>query len=287
VIRTRPLAFLAALAIAALALPVASAAAKPIRKAGWLGGVTVTEYYPAPEWWFVGKKVDAPGLTSRHRIDWLYSATGVSMEGDGVGLDGNRYHIADLGDGGWVTDHAKPSVPGRKGWRGGPPVWRAGAYWLSRSKLLTFPLDGGGWSAGRGVRYVPLPGVSFAEGPSRPLRYYRSIAVDPRLIPLGSMVYIAAYRNTVGGGWFTAEDVGGAIIHKHVDVYRTPPARADIGGNYLADQRIYVKPPGAKMTRDAPGRAPSQPRLTAEPPIPQPSAPTPPKVDASGGASAP
>ena len=79
---------LAALALLALALSCASAAAKPIARARWLGGVTVTEYYPVPEAWYVGRKVSAPGLTTRHRIDWLYSATGLSMQGTGIGLDG-------------------------------------------------------------------------------------------------------------------------------------------------------------------------------------------------------
>lgn len=242
------------IAIALLALP-ASAAAKPIKRARWLGGVAVTEYYPVPEAWFVGKKVSAPGLAGKHRIDWLYSAAGVSMEGDGIGLDGRQYHIASLGNGGWVNERGRPSVPGHSGWRGGSPVWRAGAYWLTRSRRLTFPLDGGGWSNGAGRRYVPLPGVSFGSGPSRPLRFYRSLAVDPDLIPLGSRVYIAAYRRTAGGGWFVAQDVGGAIIGRHVDVYRTPPARADIGGGYLEDERVYVIPPGRSPGPDAPSAA--------------------------------
>lgn len=183
-----------------------------------------------------------------------------------------------------MTDRGKPSVPGHKGWSGGRPFWRAGAYWLSRSKYVTFPLDGGGWSNGRGVRYKPLPGVTFGAGPSRPLKYYRSVAVDPDLIPLGSKVYIAAYRSSAGGGWFSADDVGGAIIGRHVDVYRTPPARADIGGNYLEDQRIYVQPPGSKAASSAP--APSAPsRAEApSPPVPQPPAVL---SDPSGGAQAP
>jgi 3D (Asp-Asp-Asp) domain-containing protein len=267
---------LAALACAALvaALP-AVAGAKPIARARWLDGVTVTEYYPVPEAWFVGKKVAAPGLAGRHRIDWLYSATGVSMQGTGVGLDGRQYHIDALGSGGWVTDKAKPSVAGRDGWKGGPPVWRAGAYWLTRTHHLTFPLDGGGWSNGSGKRYVPLPGVTFAAGPSLPLRFYRSLAVDPRLIPLGSRIYIAAYRNTAGGGWFRAEDTGGAIIGRHVDVYRRPPARADIGGSYYADERIYVIPPGRSPGRDAPSGARSR------------QSPSPAPGSSSGGAGAP
>lgn len=273
--------------LAALALAAPSAGAKPIKRAGWLRGVTVTEYYPAPEWWFVGKKVPTPGLSTKHRIDWLYSASGLSMEGDGIGLDGKRYHIAGLGSGGWVDERGRPARAGGKGWSR-PPFWRAGGYWKARGGAVTFPLDGGGWSAGPGLRYVELPGVSFGTGPSRPLKYYRSVAVDPNLIPMGSQVYVAAYRNTVGGGWFSADDVGGAIIGKHIDVYRTPPARPDIGGNYLEDQRIYVKPPGARMTRDAPRRATPRKGAAAQPPIPQPPAPEPPAAGGrSGGAGAP
>lgn len=269
--RARSLAVLACAALVSLSAATA-AAAKPIAKARWLGNVEVTEYYPVPEAWFVGKKVSTRGLSGKHRIDWLYSATGVSMEGEGLGLDGRLYHIDALGSGGWVDDKGKPTVPGARGWSGGPPVWRAGAFWLTRSHALTFPLDGGGWADGVGKRYVRLPGVSFAAGPSLPLHYWKSVAVDPRVIPLGSRVYIAAYRNTPGHGWFLAQDTGGAIIGRHVDVYRAPPASADAGGDLYADQRVYVIPPGRSPGRDAPAAAGSS--------SPSPGSP-------SGGAGAP
>lgn len=262
VTRVRLLAALAGAALLLSAVGAVSAAGKPIRRARWLGGVTVTEYYPVPEAWFIGKPVSVPGLTTRHRIDWLYSAQGVSMQGTGMGLDGQLYHIDALGSGGWVTDRGRPSVPGRGGWAGGPPYWRAGAYWLTRSHRVTFPLDGGGWSNGRGRRYVRLPDVTFAAGASKPLRVYRSIAVDPRLIPLGSLVYIARYRNTAGRGWFRAEDVGGAIIGRHVDVYRSPPRDPFGAAQLLEDERIYVIPPGGSPGKDAPppgGSAPDTP----------------------------
>jgi len=38
-----------------------------------LRAVTITEYFPVPEGWFVGRKVKAPGPPGRHRVDWLYS----------------------------------------------------------------------------------------------------------------------------------------------------------------------------------------------------------------------
>lgn len=208
----------------------------------WLSSVTITEYWPAPESWFVGRLVSAPGLPGRHRIDWLYSAMGVSMEGQGLGLDGRMYHIGGLGIGGWVTLSGAPTSPSN-GWRGGPPYWRAGGYWRTPSGGVTFPLQQGGWSAGRGRRYVPLRGVTFATGAALPLGYYQSIAVDPTVIPLGSRVYIPAYKGHGHGGWFIAQDTGGAINGNHVDVYRTPPASANDSGHYRRDQRIYVIEP--------------------------------------------
>ncbi len=263
---------LALLALAAALLLPAGAAAKPIAKARWLGDVAVTEYYPVPEAWFVGKPVAVPGLTTKHRVDWLYSAQGVSMQGTGIALDGSLVHIDALGSGGWVTDKGRPSIAGKGGWAGGPPYWRAGAYWLAKGHELTFPLEAGGWSNGKGRRYVQLPGVTFAPGASKPLQYYRSIAVDPDLIPLGSRVYIDAYRHTAGHGWFVAADVGGAIVGRHVDVYRPPPASPFAGAGSLAGDRIYVIPPGVKAGKDAPhaGSPPADPG--------------PPPSDPSGGA---
>ena len=60
------------------------------------------------------------------------------------------------------------------------------------------------------------------------------------MIPLGSRVYIPAYKHDGHGGWFIAQDTGGAINGHHVDVYRTPPASPTDGGQYLTGQRVYV-----------------------------------------------
>ena len=228
-------------AITPAAVQPAAVPAPPSRHShgSWFSAVTVTEYWPAPESWFTGQLVSAPGLPGEHRIDWLYSATGVSMQGEGITLSGQLVHLDAPGDGGWVTAGGQPTDP-LTGWAAGPPFWRAGAYWRNRHGAVTFPLAAGGWSNGTGSRYVPLRDVSFAPGPSLPLTFLGSIAVDPRVIPLGSRVYIPAYRKDGHGGWFVAQDTGGGIEGRHVDVYRRPPASPTDGGQYLVGQRIYV-----------------------------------------------
>lgn len=216
-------------------------------KGTWLRHVVITEYWPAPESWFVGAPVKAPGLPGRHRIDWLYSASGVSMEGDGIGLDGHMYRIDALGRGGWVTRVGKPTFA-RNGFSAGAPYWRAGGFWRGPGGTVTFPLLAGGWSAGVGLRYVPPRGVTFAAGGTSRLHFWRSIAVDPDVIPLGSRVYIPAYRHDGHGGWFVAQDTGSAINGAHVDVYRSPPRSPADGGQKLTGRRVFVIRPRRAST---------------------------------------
>ena len=199
-----------------------------------------------PERWFAGRRVAAPGLGGLHRVDWLYSAHGLSMEGDGVDAAGRIAHIADLGSVGLgqlrrPADRAaalRHPLESR-----GAPFWRAGG-WRNRGgpgRPIRWPV--GGWSTGAGHLRGGYGGATFSSGPSLSLRYYRSVAVDPRLIPRGSRIYIPAYR-AVNGGWFVAQDTGGAIIGRHIDVYR-PPTRARFGsGRLLTGARVYVIPPG-------------------------------------------
>ena len=211
----------------------------------WLGGVIITEYYPVPESWSEGALVRAPGIGGRHRVDWLYSAKGLSMEGDGVDLGGRRVHIENLGAVGWVNTAGKHTAPPRCGvhWSGGAPYWRAGG-WRNRGGQVTYPLAAGGWSNGPGHWSGGYGGATFARGASLPLRYYHSVAVDPSLIPRGSRIYVPAYRH-ISGGWFVAQDTGGAIIGRHLDVYRPPTPQRFGTGRLLLHQRMYVIPPGA------------------------------------------
>jgi len=209
----------------------------------WLSGVVVTEYYPAPERWFVGRHVSAPGLPGTHAVDWLYSARGLAMEGEGVDRDGRPFHIAELGSTGWLNAAGAPTRPVCLGkWTDGLPAWLIGG-WRNAHNAVAFPLAAGGWSNGVGRHTLEYGGVTFAPGRSLPLTYYHSVAVDPKLIPLGSRVYIPAYRD-LGGGWFRAQDTGGAIKGPHVDVYRPAPSSPSDEGRYMTDQRIYVIPPG-------------------------------------------
>ena len=211
----------------------------------WLGGFELTEYYPALESWFTGRPVSAPGLSGSHRIDWLYSARGLSMEGDGIGLDGRQYHIDNVGSGGWLT--ATGGNGAKFGVGADAPFWRTGGFWRNDSGQLTFPLANGNWSNGVGLRYVQPPaGISFAPGPSRPLSYLRSVAVDPRTIPEGSHIYIPAYAS-VNGGWFQADDTGGAIVGRHIDIFRPPPANPADQGNFATGQRVYIVAPGQPL----------------------------------------
>jgi 3D (Asp-Asp-Asp) domain-containing protein len=244
------LAALTAVASLALLAPAGAGAVKkpspyPLKKPTWLTQVTITEYFATLEKWFVGRRVSAPGLTSAHRVDWLYSASGVTMEGDGIGLDGLNYHVEAVGSGGWVDKFGRPTA------LGSPIFWRAGGYWLNAQRRLTYPLEVGGWSNGFGKKYVPLSNVRFGPGMSLPLKPWRSIAVDPRIISLGSRVYVPSYKATAGGGWFLAQDTGGAINGRHIDVYRPAPSTPD-GASSSIGERIYVIPPGARAPKSAP-----------------------------------
>jgi 3D (Asp-Asp-Asp) domain-containing protein len=233
---------------AVLTAGVASGAAESTKaraakaKRGWMNIVLITEYWPAPEKWFKGKRVGAAGISGRHRVDWLYSARGMSMEGDGVALDGKRFHIESIGRQGWVNADGKRTSPAPGRWTGGPPFWRA-MGWRNSSGRVTFPLHTGGWSRGKGRKYIRPQGISFGSGSSLPLKYWRSLATDPRLIPRGSRVYIPFYKNKPGGGWFRAQDTGGAVQGRHIDVFRAPPKTPSLGRS-LHNRRVFVIPPG-------------------------------------------
>jgi 3D (Asp-Asp-Asp) domain-containing protein len=188
---------------------------KQIVRPRYVPGVLITEYYPAPERWFSGRLVAAPGLPGRHRAGWLYSARGLAMQGEGIGRDGRMYHFAG---------------PYSLTWRN-----------ARGSDTLPCPDVPGAWTHGR-PSWIE-PGARFAPGASLALSYWHDVAVDPRLIQRGSSIFVPAYCDTPSRGWFTAADTGGAILGYHLDVFRAPPATAWTS-RVLRRQKVFVVPPG-------------------------------------------
>jgi hypothetical protein len=165
------------------------------------------------------------------------------MEGDGIGLDGRRYHYGGPWHLNWVNAAGQQTRPCNTGfWTGGRPFWPSFG-WRNDSGAVTFPLASGGWSNGDPTRELPPPtSLRFLLGPSLPLQYWRSVAVDPHLIPLGSRIFVPALCATPSRGWFVAADTGGNVISgQHIDVYRPPPPKPD-AGQMLTGQRIFVAP---------------------------------------------
>lgn len=220
------------------------------RLVGWLDGFTTTEYHPTPERWFGGPKRTFPGLEGSHRVAWLLSANGIAMAGHGWGETptgpGTRVASYISGSAGWVNERGRPTRPGSgaSGWSAGPPAWLA-CGWKNRRGGWTFPanyLSRGEpvrWANGRPHRWVGC-NVRFSAGLARPLRFWNSVAVDPNLFPLGrTWFYIPAYRNTRCAGWFRADDIGGAIRGRHIDVFRPAPTSPSLLRTRY-NQRVYV-----------------------------------------------
>ena len=89
---------------------------------------------------------------------------------------------------------------------------------------VTFPLDARRLVRRRGQevrrRRATSPSPPARRGRCATTAASRSI---PTLIPLGSLVYVPAYKPLNKDGWFRADDTGGAIKGRHIDVYRRPP----------------------------------------------------------------
>jgi hypothetical protein len=219
---------------------------KQIKRPRWVSKMLITEYFPAPERFFTGRLVRAPGLPGRHRIDWLYGARGLAMQGEGIGADGRFYHFAGPYSLTWRNAAGTPTYPCTRApghWTSGRPKW-IGTTWLNRTGQLTFPLPHARWSNGRPASAKPPSGAArFAPGAARTLTYWQHIAVDPRMIPHGSSVFIPAYCKTPSHGWFEAADTGGAIIGRHIDVFRAPPTKV-WSSRVLRDTKVFVVPPG-------------------------------------------
>lgn len=92
-----------------------------------------------------------------------------------------------------VQEGEKVEINGKKARRF---ITHATAYTPSPSE------NGGGHLTARGHKLVP----------------YKYIAVDPKVIPYGTKVYIPEFSNSPFGGIFIADDCGGAIKGNRIDV---------------------------------------------------------------------
>ena len=251
-----------------VALPGA-ASAKVLSKPTWLSKVAVTEYFPAPERWFVGAQVQTPGPRPQEP-DRLALLRARRLDG-GRGHRPRRPQVPHRLDRLERLDHrarAPRAVRPRRHLR--PVLARRRATGRTSSGAVTFPLDGGGWYAGEGKQLRRARATSPSpHGPSRPLRSYRSVAVDPALIPLGSLVYVPAYKPLNKDGWFRADDTGGAIKGRHIDVYRRPPDSLvrqrplPAGPPHLRRARRRTSRPTCAQARASAGALPADPAAPA------------------------
>lgn len=73
------------------------------------------------------------------------------------------------------------------------------------------------------------------------VREHHTLAVDPEVIPLGSWVYVPYFKDCPNGGWFLAEDTGGAIKGLRIDVYM--PVKEEALKFGVKTLEIYVLKP--------------------------------------------
>lgn len=220
-----------------------------------LGSYWITYYWFAPESWFTAKKMIAPGLKVAYREDFLYSARGIAMQGTGTGDDGVFLHWRS-GAGAWVNKDGAETKTAASGFTNGSPYARPGGcvWWAidvagvpipatTDNKRPTFANDDGTWQnpsptnpAGYTVvcnqeavrlgqpddlNYRRYPDT-FGIGIGAAVTPWKSIATDRSVIPKGTTIYIEALKDTPSKGCFSADDTGGAIIGKHIDVLIPP-----------------------------------------------------------------
>ena len=115
----------------------------------WLTGVTITEYWPAPERGSSAGWSSAPGLC-RQAPDRLavLARPACRWRARGSASTAACTTSTRSGDGGWVTARRAQSTSPSDGWAGGSPFWRAG-------RLLAQPLGGG---------HVPAAGRRLVGG---------------------------------------------------------------------------------------------------------------------------
>ena len=232
-----------------------------------LGEFWITYYWFVPEQWFTTKRIVALGLVKPYREDFLFSARGIAMQGTGTGDDGVMLHWRS-GKGAWVNKDGAKTDTAAGGFTNGSPFARPGGctWWTigpdgkpgADTKRPTFPNDDGTWTNPPVDPASVLPVCdrvaatakaeyptghdwnsrgypdTFGIGIGAAVKEWRSIATDRSVIPKGTAIYIEAFKDTPSKGCFIAEDTGGAIIGRHIDVLVPPdktlklPSKGDL-----------------------------------------------------------
>jgi 3D (Asp-Asp-Asp) domain-containing protein len=151
-----------------------------LKEAWYESGFHITHYIIADEADAHGPMVEAPGVSGRHRQDFLYGAGGVPMQGTGETLD-HRFVRWNGGGGGWHDNAA-----------GHPDI-------------LNNPAQ------------ARLSETDAAHGRFADVVANRSIAVDPAVIPGRSLVHISSSNGSRVVGERSADDTGGGIHGAHID----------------------------------------------------------------------
>ncbi len=74
--------------------------------------------------------------------------------------------------------------------------------------------------------------TASGNGTNRNPNGYSTIAVDPRVIPLGSRVYVEGY------GYAIAHDTGGAIKGNRIDLFMNSEAECNSWG--IRSVKVYI-----------------------------------------------
>lgn len=216
-----------------------------------LGSYWITYYWFVPESAFTGARIVPKGLKTAYREDFLYSARGIAMQGTGTADDGKLLHWRS-GAGPWVNKEGLETRTSAAGFTNGSPYARpGGCVWWALDPATgrphpaatdtlrpTFPNEDGSWAnpPANPAAYAPIcdrAAVAAGGEDNKAVRNYpdtfgigmgtaviawESIATDRSVIPKGARIYIEALKNTPAQGCFSADDTGGAIIGKHIDV---------------------------------------------------------------------
>jgi len=146
---------------------------------------------------------DPQGITGTFYKKFLYSAKGVVMQGSGQAIDGKTIKYVS-GGGGWINKDGQPTFLCKDGsWSNGPP------FWIANEQSVVFE---------------ELPQNTY-KGTYGDVYPWYSIAVDPSVIPIGSIVYIEILdgwklkNGEILNGYFMAVDTGPAIKENHIDIF--------------------------------------------------------------------